>query len=74
MNTTRNFAITMIFLLAFFMLTSDTCLALDRKRPIGKKFPCKADKDCGCGNGERPECLGGQCWCFSPPSSANKHT
>lgn len=52
----------------------DMCLALDRKRPIGKKFPCKADKDCGCGNGERPDCLGGQCWCFSPPSSANKHT
>jgi len=49
------------------------CLALEGKRFIGK-YPCKADKDCECKKGDRPECLGGQCWCFSPPSSANKHT
>jgi len=52
----------------------DMCLALEGKRLNWKQYPCKADKDCECKKEDRPECLAGQCWCFFPPSSANKHT
>ncbi|GAU38914.1 hypothetical protein TSUD_119800 [Trifolium subterraneum] len=72
MNTTRNIAITMIFLLSFFIFTTDMCMAIEGRGLTGK-FPCKSDKDCHCGGGDTGRCLAKQCWCFSPPSSATKH-
>ncbi|WJX30912.1 hypothetical protein P8452_19400 [Trifolium repens] len=72
MNT-RNIAITTIFLLSFFIFTSDMCMAIEGRGLIGK-FPCKKDGDCHCTRGESGRCLAKNCWCFSPPSSPRKHT
>ncbi|CAL5206543.1 unnamed protein product [Lathyrus oleraceus] len=72
MAATKVPAFTVIFLLAFFILTSDMCIKLEGRRVDGTQ-PCKYDADCqpGCPSGQKGCCIRGRCWCYSPPVSAN---
>ncbi|KEH33258.1 Defensin [Medicago truncatula] len=78
MNTTRSYVVTMVLLFAFFICASETCLALERRELFGIKCNndayCQSVSDCDIHKGEQSHCIDGKCWCFLPPSSANKHT
>lgn len=56
----------------------ETCLALERRELFGIKCNndayCQSVSDCDIHKGEQSHCIDGKCWCFLPPSSANKHT
>ncbi|CAJ2639083.1 unnamed protein product [Trifolium pratense] len=71
MNTTRNIAITIMFLLSFFIFTSDICcLALEGR--VLEETTCESDAQCHdlveCRRtGQVGVCNSGKCWCHYPP-------
>ncbi|CAL5187216.1 unnamed protein product [Lathyrus oleraceus] len=71
MDNTKIYALTMLFLLAFFTFASDMCMKSEGKW-LDEKKPCKTDKQCQShcviGYGK---CDLGRCWCFVPPSSVD---
>ncbi|XP_058772497.1 uncharacterized protein LOC131646485 [Vicia villosa] len=62
MANTRIPASTVIFFLAFFILTSDMCIKLEGRELDAS--PCKNDEDCQTGGSsyKKGSCVKGSCW------------